>query len=130
MYASNYLKEGPMSHRRFEQILRNLHTVDTAALSETELAVKKNENPFFQVEDFLNALAKRFQSLYDLGQLIDIDEMCITFKGRHIARCYNGSKPNKFHFKAFCLNDARTGYLCIFFMYKGMIMSLYLLCFV
>jgi hypothetical protein len=67
MYASNYLKEGPMSHRRFEQILRNLHTVDTAALSETELAVKKNENPFFQVEEFLNALAGRFQSLYDLG---------------------------------------------------------------
>ena len=45
--------------------------------------------------------------------------MTIAFKGRHICRCFNPNKPAKFHFKCFCLNDARTGYLKTFYMYCG-----------
>ena len=42
--------------------------------------------------------------------------MSIYFKGRHRCRCYNPNKPEKWHFKAFCLNDG--GYLWNFYMYQ------------
>ena len=44
--------------------------------------------------------------------------MCV-FKGRHRCRCYNPNKPEKWHFKAFCLNDSGSGYLHRFYMYQG-----------
>ncbi len=48
-----------------------------------------------------------------------IDEQCIPFKGRHIARQYNGDKPQKWHFRVFSMNDCRTKYMLNFYMYKG-----------
>ena len=50
---------------------------------------------------------------------MDIDEQCIPFKGRHKCKCYNPKKPETFHFKAFGLNDAITGYLSNFYLYGG-----------
>ena len=67
----------------------------------------------------LNDLAENFRKYYELGFQVDVDEMCIPFKGRHFARCYNPNKPNKWHFKSYCLNDTKTGYLWDFFMYRG-----------
>lgn len=43
----------------------------------------------------------------------------MPWKGRHKCRCYNPSKPSKFHFKIFGLNDADTGYLSNFYLYQG-----------
>jgi hypothetical protein len=60
-----------------------------------------------------------FQHYYECGHCLSVDEMCIFFKGRHCCRCYNPQKPHKWHLKAFCLNDADTGYLSNFFMYRG-----------
>ena len=40
-------------------------------------------------------------------------------KGRHRCRCYNGSKPEKWHFKAFSLNDPTTGYYVNFYLSRG-----------
>ena len=39
------------------------------------------------------------------------------FKGRHCCRCFLPSKPNKWFFKIYCLDDADSGYLSNFFMY-------------
>jgi len=49
----------------------------------------------------------------------DVDELCIGFKGRHKCKCYNKDKPNKWRFKAFCVNDSVTGYLFDFYLYGG-----------
>ena len=117
-YSIPFLKT-LMSGKRFEAILRNLHYVNTAELTTEQEAVRGRESSFWQVQEFLTRLANNFYTYFSPGQFLDIDEMCIYFKGRHKARCYNPNKPEKWHFKAFCLNDADTGYLLDFFMYEG-----------
>ena len=108
-----------MKAYRFEQILKALHYLDTSALSETEKAERKRISSFWQVDGLLFELSKQFRRYYNLGQKIDIDEMCVYFKGRHISRCYNPKKPEKWHFKFFSLNDSKTSYLYSFYPYQG-----------
>jgi hypothetical protein len=50
---------------------------------------------------------------------LTLDEFTVPFKGRHAARCYNPSKPNRYHLKGYSLNEARTGYCLSFLMYQG-----------
>jgi Transposase IS4 len=76
-------------------------------------------NPFYLVRGFVEHLAQNAQKYWKLGQFLDIDEMSIYYKGRHKCRCYNPNKPEKWHFKAFCLNDGATGYLWNFYLYRG-----------
>lgn len=67
----------------------------------------------------MQSFSTSFRHYYLCGREIDIDEMCIHFKGRHRCKCYNPNKPHKWHFKAYCLNCSKTGYLSNFFMYRG-----------
>ena len=117
-YGVPFLKN-LMSGRRFEAILRNLHYINTAGMTREEKAARGAESSFWQVQGFLSQLCNNFYRYFSPGQFLDIDEMSIYFKGRHKARCYNPNKPEKWHFKVFCLNDASTGYLLDFFMYEG-----------
>ena len=105
-----------MSARRFEQIMANWHWV---VVAENYRAQAKKEDPFYLVKGFVERLSEISQNYWKLGQFIDIDEMTIYYKGRHKCRCYNPSKPEKWHFKAFCLNDGDTGYLWNFYLYRG-----------
>ena len=61
----------------------------------------------------------QFKEMFELGQFFDIDKMCILFRGRHVARCHNPSKPNKYHLKFFWLNDGATGYLYALYPYPS-----------
>ena len=49
-------------------------------------------DPFWWVTTFLDHIPRRFMRFFVCHQNIDIDEMCIGFKGRHVARCYNPKK--------------------------------------
>lgn len=106
-----------ISGRSFEAILSNLHWMDTSGLTQVQRNSYANENGFWQTDGFTTQLATNFRKYWNLQQFIDIDEMSIYFKGRHRCRCYNPNKPEKWHFKAFALNDA--GYLWSFYMYQG-----------
>jgi hypothetical protein len=117
-YTQSFVKK-TMSGPRFEEILKYMHWIDTSGMSEAQKAANNKENSFWSVEGFLDKLAQNCQSNYNLGFEIDIDEMCIHFKGRHRAKCYNPNKPERWHIKAFCLNDAKTGFLHNWFMYQG-----------
>ena len=108
-----------MSRDRFLNIQRSLHWIDLTNMSAAERTANNKKDGFWAVAPFLEKLAANFRKYYQCGQLIDIDEMCIAFKGRHRCKCYNPNKPNKWHLKFFCLNDAVTGYLSNFFPYRG-----------
>lgn len=108
-----------MSRDRYQAIASSLHWEDTSGLSAAERTEKNRQDGFWTVEGFLQLLVANFQRYYQCGQFLSVDEMCIFFKGRHRCKCYNPRKPNKWHFKAFCLNCAQTGYLSNFFMYRG-----------
>ena len=113
-----YLRSA-MQFRRFKQILRSWHWVDTSIYSAEERKQMNKESPFWAVEEFVSKLSDRFAECYFPGQFLSVDEQCFAFKGRHRCRCYNPNKPNKWHFKAFALNDAMTGYQLGHFMYEG-----------
>jgi hypothetical protein len=110
---------------RFELLKKCLHVVNPLAFTKEELKGMQKEDPFWRVNPFLEHLSESYQRYFICDQHLDIDEMCIGFKGRHVARCYNPNKPEKWHLKAFCLNDSKTGYLHQFYMYQGIIFLFY-----
>lgn len=118
IYGDPYVRK-TMSRDRFMAIQAHLHWTDTSGLSQAERKAKNKEDSFWTVRSFLEILARNFSRYFECGRYLDIDEMTIPFKGRHSARVYNPNKPNKWGLKAFCLNDALTGYLTNFFMYLG-----------
>ena len=117
-FASNWV-QNVMSRNKFEFIFRHLHWTNTFGMTPAEKTAKNKENGFWQVASFLIKLSVNFARYYQPGQRMDIDEMCIWFKGRHRCRCFNPNKPEKWHFKAFCLNCSETGYVHRFYMYQG-----------
>jgi hypothetical protein len=108
-----------ISRDRFEQILTSLHIERTHDLSEAQRKEKNRANPYWTWQPFLDHLSEVFQKYWRIFEFMSIDEMCIFFTGRFFARCYNPNKPFPYHFKAFCLNCAFTGYLLDFYMYAG-----------
>ena len=50
---------------------------------------------------------------------MSFDEGCCPFKGRLKFKCYNPSKPNKWHIKIFEVSGARTGYVVGLYIYTG-----------
>lgn len=118
IFHSNFVHES-MSESRFNFIFNNWHYEDISVLLQNERNAKTKESAFFQVDQFLEKLSSNFQRYFRCGQNVDIDETTIPYKGRHRYKFYNPNKPNKWHFKGYCLNDSETGYLYNFFMYKG-----------
>jgi hypothetical protein len=108
-----------MTLRRFEAILNAWHWIDATSLSDAERRRRNKANPYWTVQGFVDALGKTFEEHYTCPQCFDIDEQCIPWKGRHQAKCYNPSKPAKWHLKVYALNCAETCYQLKFFMYEG-----------
>ena len=118
-YSDSFVKNC-FSRQRFEDLKAALHIVNPYSLSKEELKAVQKKDAFWRMAPLLSHLNAKFQSYFTCFQDIDVDEMCIGFKGRHVARCYNPNKPEKWHLKAFCLNDSKTGYLYKFYMYQGL----------
>ena len=108
-----------MTYERFNSILLCLHYVNPYDYTAEQQHDNKERDPFWLVEPFIKKLSKHSRHLYQAFQDMDVDEMCIPFKGRHRSICYNPNKPNKWHFKVFCLNCSKTGYLSNFYLYRG-----------
>jgi hypothetical protein len=121
------VREFPFLHRimtkkRFSTLLIAWHYVSVANyhnMEAEEQAAFRRAHPFYQVEPLVELLQARFRRFYEPGQLVDIDEQCIPWKGRHRCRCYNPKKPVKWHFKVFSLNDSSSGYCSNFYFYEG-----------
>ena len=107
------------SRTRFEAIRNNLTWTDTSDLTMQERAQKNIADGFWTINGLVEALKDKFQYYYKPLRHVAIDEMCVFFKGRHRCRCYNPNKPNKWHFKIYCLADSSNGYLYNWFLYRG-----------
>ena len=118
LYGRDMIK-AVMSAHRFRQLWRCFHYVDATQLTPEQRTAWNRRDGFWSVTDYLAHLSKRWKYYYQPGQYVDVDEMCIFFKGRHRCRVYNPKKPNRFHLKAFCFNDAVTGYTEEGNMYRG-----------
>ena len=118
LYRRSFVTE-KMTGKRFRALLQCLHWEDASELTAEQRTEMNRGDGFWSVNTLLEYLSDLFDHYYQCGQHMDIDEMCIAFKGRHRCRCYNPKKPHKYHLKAYCLNCSETGYLKKFFMYRG-----------
>ncbi len=108
-----------MTQRRFSDLLRAWHYEDYSKYTSNEIGELKKRDPFWSVKTISKIIANAFQNVFHCGQLLDVDEQTVPWKGRHRCRCYNPNKPDKWHFKIFALNDSNTGYMTNFYLYEG-----------
>ncbi len=108
-----------MRFSRFNAIVKCMHYEDTSLLSQEERQRRNADDPFWTITGLCDLLSKHCSEYWSLGQFISLDETCIPFTGRHKAKQYNPKKPHKWHFKQYSMNDAATGYLFSFFLYRG-----------
>ncbi len=108
-----------MRLRRFETILNAFNCVRHWNLTDAQLAAKNKQDSFWQIRALVGECNMRCKFHFKMGRSFSIDEAVIPYKGRHPARCYNKSKPSKYHFKKFSLNCAATGYVYCHYHYPG-----------
>ena len=77
------------------------------------------QDKLFKVRPFHDMMDKNFKCSYKCGRDLSFDEGCCPFKGRLKFKCYNPSKPNKWHINIFEVSDARTGYVVGLDIYTG-----------
>ena len=105
-----------MGCNTFQAILSNLQVSDsTADLPRNN----PNHDKLFKICLFLDMIDRTFLQSYKPGRDISMDEGCCSYKGRVLFKCYNPSKPSKWHLKLFEVSDAKTGYVVAFEVYCG-----------
>jgi hypothetical protein len=118
LFGQNFL-HGCMSLRRFEAIVSCLHYEDSWTMTPEDLKRANVRDSFWQVHGLVDHVTRQAKIYWKMGRKISVDEAVIPFKGRHRGRCYNPSKPAKYHFKTFAMNDAETGYQYHSYYYRG-----------
>ena len=111
-----------MTRKRFDAIMRCWRFEDYSAEGQRtaqERKLLRRNQPFWGASVLVGMINTTCSRMFNPGQLLDIDEQCIPWKGRHVARCYNPNKPEKFHYKVYALNDAATCYQLGFYIYEG-----------
>jgi hypothetical protein len=108
-----------MTLRRFECLLNAWNCCIYWTLSAEEAARRNADNCFWQIDELVRECNRLCATHFKMGRAFSIDEAVIPWKGRHRARCYNPSKPAKYHFKKFALNCATTGYVYCQYHYAG-----------
>ena len=100
-----------LPRNRFEEIFWMLHV----SHSEPEQQVLKVD----KVQAALRHLLTKFQSSYNPGRNIAIDETMVGFRGRFAAKQYMPKKPTKWGVKAFTMADSSNGYMLNILLYTG-----------
>ena len=105
-----------MGWNTFQSIMSNLQ------VSDSTLDIPHNHplhDKLFKVRPFLDMMDKNFKRSYKCGRDLSFDEGCCPFKGRLKFKCYNPSKPNKWHIKIFEVSDVRMGNVVGLDIYTG-----------
>lgn len=125
-HLSNYWSSDPylyvssvaqtMTSKRYKKLIENLH------LNDNTTAVEKNEvgyDKLHKVRPLMDRLRIKILSCYNHSSCLAVDESMIPFKGRSNIKQYMPKKPTKWGYKAWCLADSETGYICNFDIYTG-----------
>ena len=105
-----------MGCNTFQAILSNLQVSDSTA---DLLCNNPHHDKLFKICPFVYMINRTFLQSYKPGRDISMDEACCPYKGRVLSKCYNPSKPSKWHLKLFEVLDAKTGYVVAFELYCG-----------
>ena len=83
-----------MPRKRFEEIKRNLHVNNNAAMP------SNCGDKLYKVRPFIDSICKKFNELPQ-GENLSVDEQIIPFKGKHSIKQYLPKKPKKWGYKVF-----------------------------
>ncbi len=72
-----------------------------------------------KVRPLLNYLGEKFQSMYNPGKELAVDEAMIKFQERSSLKQYMPKKPVKRGVKVWVLGDSSNGYFCRLDVYTG-----------
>ena len=108
-----------MSYTKFSAMCRDIHTVDTSAFDANTQSVKNKEDAFWKMGDIVEKLSNVWKKNRRPEPNLSVDECTVPFRGRHRARQFNPSKPDRYHLKAYSLNEACSGYCLGMFFYQG-----------
>ena len=104
-----------MSRNRFQILLRFLHYSD---------AEDTGEDRLYKLRGVINYLQDRFQTMFQPGQDISIDEGTLLWHGRLGFKICNPLKPCRYGMKSYILCDSATGYCHSISPYCGQYSSL------
>lgn len=105
-----------MRRDRFLSILSMFH------LNDNSTAKAKGEpgyDPLHKLRPLMDKILEKFNSSFQTGEAITIDEGICAFRGRVGFKIYMPQKPNKYGIKIFMLADANTAYIKNFEVYTG-----------
>ncbi len=105
-----------MKRDRFSLVLKFLH------LNDNSHYIPKGQpghDLLHKIRPFLNKILDNFQSCFQLGREVSVDESMIGFKGRLGFVQYMPKKPTKWGLKAFVVSDSTTGYAFNWVLYTG-----------
>ena len=105
-----------MARDKFCLLLWNLHIADD---SNNPAFGQPRHDPLAKIRPFHDMCLRNFRHIYKPKTHLSLDEGCCPWKGRLRFRCYNPSKPAKFHIKLFQIAEAESGYVVAFDVYTG-----------
>ena len=76
-------------------------------------------DPLAKLRPIITTLQVQFRKSYSPLRNLGLDEACCKFHGRCIFRCFNPSKPDKYHIKLYAICESDSGYNCGFEVYTG-----------
>lgn len=103
------------SRNTFQNILSNLQVADQNNPPHKE----PGHDPLYKVRPFLDMCNRNFRLVYAPKCDLSFDEGTCAFKGKVRFRCYNPSKPAKFHIKLYQVSEAESGYVLGCDVYTG-----------
>ena len=115
MLATSFVRK-LMSRDEYHNIQTFLHLCDN------ETYPKKTDpeyDPRKKIGFLFTSLCESFWKVWSPRQHLSIDEGSIPFKGRVSFKCYNPSKPDKYHIKTFKVVDSSNNYCLELDLYVG-----------
>ena len=91
-------------------------------LCDNETYLKKTDpeyDPRKKIGFLFTSLCESFRKVWSPRQHLSIDEGSIPLKGRVSFKCYNPSKPDKYHIKTFKVVDSSNNYCLELDLYVG-----------
>ena len=76
-------------------------------------------DPRQKLGQFYTSIQNTFSHMWVCRQSMSVDEGTIPYKGRVHFKCFNPSKPDKYHLKTFKVCDSSNGYCYSFDLYTG-----------
>ena len=104
-----------MSKNTFQFLLANIHMNDNSKYIPYG---RQNHGPLFKIRPFQDMCKNRFKLVYSPECELSYDEGYCAYKGCLHFCLYNLQKPNKFHVKLFKVNEALSGYILAFEVYR------------